>query len=167
MIVVGVDPGTAVTGYGVVAANRDGAVSLLECGVIRTDAGDALGHRLRTIHEGVTDVIIRHQPDVVAVESVFYGRNVRTAVVLGHARAAVMLAAALRDVPLAEYAPAEVKSAVAGTGRATKEQMQFMVQQLLRLRSVPEPADAADGVAVALCHHYTGGLARRLRAATR
>ncbi len=164
MIVIGVDPGAALTGYGVVAAARDGTVSLLECGVIRTEPKSPLAARLRIIHEGVLEVIERHTPATVAVESVFYSRNVRTAVVLGHARAAVLLAAALRDIPVAEYAPAEIKSAVAGTGRATKEQVQFMVQQLLHLRSAPQPADAADGVAVALCHHYAGGLASRLSA---
>ncbi|MCI0437151.1 MAG: crossover junction endodeoxyribonuclease RuvC [Gemmatimonadetes bacterium] len=167
MIILGVDPGAAVTGYGVVARDRDGAFSLLECGVIRTDPAEPLGQRLRAIHEGVMEILERHSPDALAVESVFYGPNVRTTVVLGHARAAVMLAAALRDVPIAEYTPAEIKNAVTGSGRATKEQMQFMVQQLLRLRTVPEPADAADGVAVALCHGHTGSLHAVLRASSR
>ena len=152
MIVLGVDPGAACTGYGVVRQNGAAAASLLECGVIRTDAGQPLPRRLRDIFDGIGDVLARHSPDVVAVEGVFYGRNVRTTVVLGHARAAVLLAATLRDLPVAEYAPAEVKSAIAGTGRATKDQIQYMVQQLLRLRTPPRPADAADGVAVALCH---------------
>lgn len=152
MIVLGVDPGTATTGYGVIRQNGTGDASLLECGVIRTDAAHPLPRRLRDIFEGIGDVLARHKPDVVAVEGVFYGRNVRTTVVLGHARAVVLLAATLRDVPVAEYAPAEVKNAVAGTGRATKDQIQYMVQQLLRLRTPPRPADAADGVAVALCH---------------
>jgi crossover junction endodeoxyribonuclease RuvC len=151
VIVLGVDPGTSVTGYGVVAGEGR-APSLLECGVIRTGADSALPARLRAIFEGVSEVIARHTPDVVAVEGVFYGRNVRTTVLLGHARGAVLLAATLRDVPVEEYAPARVKNAIAGTGRATKDQMQYMVQQLLRLRTPPQPADAADGVAVALCH---------------
>lgn len=162
MIIVGVDPGTAITGYGVVAQVRGGAVSLLECGVIRTEAGRPLANRLREIFEGVNDVLMRHDAESLAIESVFYGKNVRTTVVLGHARAAAMLAGALRGLDVVEYSPAEVKNAITGTGRATKEQIQYMVQQLLRLRSVPEPSDAADGVAVALCHCRRAGLLSRL-----
>jgi crossover junction endodeoxyribonuclease RuvC len=162
VIVVGIDPGTRTTGYGVVASGRGGAVSLLECGVIRTDPAAPLAQRLRAIHDGLAEVFARHHADVVAVEGVFYSRNVRTTVLLGHARGAALLAAALRDLPVAEYSPAAIKSAVAGTGRATKEQVQYMVQTLLRLRTPPEPADAADGVAVALCHCNAGGLAARL-----
>jgi crossover junction endodeoxyribonuclease RuvC len=162
VIVVGVDPGTRTTGYGVVASKGGGAVSLLECGVIRTDPGAPLALRLRAIYDGLVEVLDRHPADVMAVEGVFYGRNAQTTVLLGHARGAALLAAALRDLPVAEYSPAAIKSAVAGTGRATKEQVQYMVQTLLRLRRPPEPADAADGVAVALCHCNAGGLAARL-----
>jgi crossover junction endodeoxyribonuclease RuvC len=156
MIVLGVDPGAATTGYGVVAREGGGAVSLLECGVIRTGAATPLPMRLREIYDGLGEVLARHAVDVVAVEGVFYGRNARTTVILGHARGAVLLAAALRELPVREYSPAEIKSAVAGTGRATKDQVQFMVQRLLRLRTPPSPADAADGVAVALCHCSAG-----------
>ncbi|HET7229354.1 MAG TPA: crossover junction endodeoxyribonuclease RuvC [Longimicrobium sp.] len=155
-VVLGVDPGTAVTGYGVVARSGDGAVSLLECGVIRTDARAPLASRLREIHQGVLEVIGRSRPTVVAVESAFYAKNVRTSIVLGHARGVILLAAALRDLPLAEYPPAEVKSAVVGAGAATKEQVGYMVQRLLRLKEPPRPHDAADGVAVALCHCFRG-----------
>ena len=167
MIVLGIDPGSATTGYGVVARASDGAVSLLECGVIRTGPGQPLAVRLRQIFEGVGEVLARHAVDALAVESVFYARNVRTTVVLGHARGAALLAGALRDLPVAEYAPAEIKNAIVGTGRATKEQMQYMVQQLLRLRAVPRPADAADAVAVALCHCQAAQLQQRLRGAVR
>jgi crossover junction endodeoxyribonuclease RuvC len=162
VIVVGVDPGAGTTGYGVVARAGGGAVSLLECGVIRTGAHDPLTRRLREIFEGITEVLGRHAADAVAVEGVFYGRNVRSTVILGHARASVLLAAAVRDLEVAEYSPAQIKSAVAGTGRATKEQVQYMVQQHLRLRTAPTPADAADGAAVALCHALRGSLDRRL-----
>ncbi|MFW6089506.1 MAG: crossover junction endodeoxyribonuclease RuvC [Gemmatimonadota bacterium] len=155
--VLGIDPGTAATGYGVVErGERD--VSLAECGVIRTRSSDALASRLREIYEGIAEVIDRNEPDTVAVEGVFYGRNVRTTVVLGHARGAILLAAALRDLPVAEYSPAEIKNAVVGTGRATKEQVQYMVQRLLRLKEPPSPKDAADGAAVALCHCYAMAL---------
>jgi crossover junction endodeoxyribonuclease RuvC len=158
VIVLGVDPGTATTGYGVVARAGDGAVSLVECGIVRTQPTSPLATRLRAIFEGVVEVIERADPDVVAVESAFYAKNARTALVLGHARGAILLAATLRDLPVAEYAPAAVKSAVAGTGRATKEQIQFMVQRLLRLREPPRPADAADAVAIALTHCYAAAV---------
>ena len=159
MIVLGVDPGAGTTGYGVVARANGGAVVLLECGVVRTTPAAPLAQRLRDIHDGLGDVLARHAVDVVAVEGVFYGKNVRSTVILGHARAAALLAAALRDLPVYEYSPSAVKNAVCGTGKATKEQVQYMVQQRLRLRVPPKPADAADGVAIALCHCDAGTLA--------
>ncbi len=160
MKVLGVDPGTAATGYGVVVREGGGAASLVECGVIRTQPGSPLADRLRDIHEGLDEVLSRHMPDVVAVEGVFFGKNVRTTVLLGHARGVILLAAAQRGLEVAEYAPAEIKNAVVGTGRASKEQVQFMVKKLLRLKEVPSPADAADGVAVALCHMNSARLSR-------
>lgn len=156
IVVLGVDPGTAVTGYGVVRRTADGALSLLECGVVRTDARAELADRLRDIFEGVSDVIERTRPAVLSVEGVFYAKNVRTSVVLGHARGAILLAASLKGLRVAEYPPAEVKSAVVGAGRATKDQVGLMVQRHLRLREVPRPHDAADGVALALCHCFRG-----------
>ena len=161
MIILGIDPGTAVTGYGVVKREQDGAIALSECGVIRTSSHAPLARRLRDIYDGVSELMERHAPDAVAVEGVFFGKNVRTAVVLGHARGAILVAASLHQVEVAEYPPSEVKSAVVGTGRATKEQVSFMVQKLLRLREPPRPEDAADGVAVALCHCFraAGGMA--------
>lgn len=166
MIVIGVDPGAATTGYGVVARAGDGAVSLVECGVIRTLPSSPLAQRLREIHDGLGEVLTRHPVDAMAVEGVFYARNARTTVILGHARGAILLAASLRELPVFEYSPAAVKNAVAGTGRATKEQVQFMVQRLLRLRAAPSPSDAADGVAVALCHCTVGYTAARIAAGT-
>jgi crossover junction endodeoxyribonuclease RuvC len=162
VIILGVDPGAAVTGYGVVARAGDGAASLLECGIVRTAPSDPLPVRLRRIYDGLGEVLLRHDVAAMAVEGVFYAKNARTTVILGHARGAVLLAAALRDLPVFEYSPAEIKNAVAGNGRATKEQIQFMVQRLLRLRTPPSPADAADGVAVALCHCTAGITAARI-----
>jgi crossover junction endodeoxyribonuclease RuvC len=150
MIVLGIDPGTAQTGYGVVSGDGAMRVSLVECGVIRTRARDPLAARLKEIHDGVTELIARHRPDMLAVEDVFYAKNVRTTVVLGHARGVILLAGEEAGVRICEFPPAEVKKAVAGTGVATKEQVQFMLTRLLRLRSVPSPSDAADGVAAAL-----------------
>lgn len=156
MLVLGIDPGTAVTGYGLVERSDRGAMRLVECGVIRTSPRTPLALRLREIFEEVGGLIARHEPEAVAVEGVFFGKNARSAMVLGHARGAILLAAALQDRDVAEYPPAEVKTAVVGTGRATKEQIGYMTQQLLRLREPPRPADAADGVAVAICHCFRG-----------
>ncbi len=155
-VVLGIDPGTALTGYGVVVRRGGGAVSLLECGVIRTSPRSPLALRLREIFEGVGELVARFDPVAVAVEDVFQGKNVRSALTLGHARGAILLAATLRDRRVAEYTPAEIKNAVAGTGRATKEQVGYMVQQQLRLKRPPSPSDAADGVAAALCHCLVG-----------
>ena len=152
MLVLGIDPGTALTGYGVVRGEPFGALALVECGVIRTSARDTLPVRLREIYDDVRALIERLEPDALAVEDVFYSRNVRTTVVLGHARGVVLLAGEQAKLPVFEYPPAEIKKAVVGTGAATKEQVQFMVTRLLRLRTVPQPSDAADAAAVALAH---------------
>lgn len=157
-MVLGVDPGTAVTGYGLVAQTGGGAVSLLECGVIRTSPRAPLPARIREVFEGVTQLLDRFNPHVVSVEDVYQGKNARSALTLGHARGAILLAAALREIRIAEYTAPEIKQSVAGTGRATKDQVAFMVQQHLRLKSPPSPADAADGVAAALCHCFRGSL---------
>jgi crossover junction endodeoxyribonuclease RuvC len=148
--VLGIDPGTAITGYGIVRKDGRNPLTLVECGVIRTKPRDALPQRLAEIHDGVLDLIRRHKPNVLAIEDVFYARNVRTTVVLGHARGVILLAAAQASLEIHEYPPSEIKKAVAGTGAATKLQIQFMVTRLLRLKSAPQPSDAADGVAAAL-----------------
>lgn len=150
MIVLGVDPGTAVTGYGVVRPGERGAFALVECGVIRTKARDPLASRLVEIYDGLREIIDRHRPHALAVESVFYARNVRTTVTLGHARGVILLAGEQAKLLIHEYPPSEIKKAVCGTGAATKEQVQYMVGRLLRLKAPPSPADAADGVAAAL-----------------
>ncbi len=156
-LVLGIDPGTAATGYGVVRRDDHLRVTLVECGVIRTSAKERLPVRIREIHEGVLSLIERHRPAVVAVEEVFHGKNAKSALKLGHARGAILLAAAHHECMIAEYAPRQIKKAVVGTGNATKEQVGYMVKQQLRLREAPSPADAADGVAVALCHCLLGG----------
>lgn len=150
MIVLGVDPGTAVTGYGVVRGDGTTPSVLIECGVIRTRPRDALPARLSDIYDGVRELIAQHRPAALAVEDVFYSRNVRTTLVLGHARGVILLAGQQAGLEIHEYPPAEVKKAIVGTGSATKEQVQYMVTRLLRLKSAPQPADASDGVAAAL-----------------
>jgi len=154
--VLGIDPGTAVTGYGVVDRKGIGSVSLVECGVIRTSPSEPLAERIREIYLEVDRLLERHRPVAVCVENVFQGKNVRSALTLGHARGAILLAAALRKLPIAEYAPREIKKAVVGTGNATKDQVGFMVKEQLRLKEAPSPADAADGVAAALAHCLIG-----------
>ena len=155
-LILGIDPGTAITGYGVVAKEGGGAVSLVECGVVRTSSGEVLAVRIRDIYEAITTLITRHAPSVLVVEGVFQGKNVQSALKLGHARGAILLAGALGEIPIVEYSPREIKKAVVGNGNATKDQVGFMVQQKLRLKAPPSPADAADGVAAALCHCVMG-----------
>jgi len=155
VIVLGIDPGTASTGYGVVKGDGLGLVSLVECGVIRTRPRDPLAARLFEIYEGVAELLARHRPDALSVEDVFYAKNVRTTVVLGHARGVVLLAGAQARIDVYEFPPAEIKKAVVGSGVATKEQVQFMLTRLLRLKAVPSPSDAADGVAAALTYLMT------------
>lgn len=152
MKVLGIDPGTAVLGYGVVETGAGRHPRLVECGTLTTRARDSLPSRLRVIHDGIGALLARHRPDALAVESAFYGRNVRTTVVLSHARGVILLAAEQAGVPIAEYSPALVKKTIVGRGAALKPQVGYMVMQLLRLKAAPAPADAADGVAVALTH---------------
>ena len=152
MKVLGIDPGTAVLGYGVVESGSGRQPRLVECGTLTTAAREPLPARLRVLHEGVSALLAQHQHSAMAVETAFYGRNVRTVAVLSHARGVILLAAELAGVEIAEYAPALIKKTIVGHGAALKPQVGYMVAQLLRLRAAPSPADAADGVAVALTH---------------
>ncbi len=154
-IALGIDPGTATTGYGVVAQTAGGDFELLACGVIRTEPHTAMHQRLRELFEDLRGLIREFQPDAMAVEKLFFGRNVTNAISVGQARGAALLAAALHDLELAEYTPAEVKQAIAGYGNADKQQIQEMVRRLLDLPAIPRPDDAADGIAIALCHLQT------------
>jgi crossover junction endodeoxyribonuclease RuvC len=150
--VLGVDPGTAVTGYGVIETGNGhpGMGRLIECGVITFAKRSSLPRRLHELHEGIAELIARHRPTALALEDAFYHKNVRTTLVLGHARGVVLLAAQQAGLDIAEYAPATIKKTVVGAGGAAKGQVAAMVMRLLRLRQAPKPADAADGVAVAL-----------------
>jgi len=159
-VLLGIDPGTAATGFGVVEVDSRRRARLIECGVIRTSPGADLADRLLEIHEEVGALIERFSPAVLSLESAFYGKNVRSALTLGQARGAIIVAAGRCGVEVAEYAPREIKKAVVGTGAATKDQVAYMVRRHLRLRTDPAPSDAADGVAAALCHAFTGPLPR-------
>lgn len=153
MLVLGVDPGTAITGYGLVEQHE--ALELIACGVITTPAGTPLPERLLAIHRQLGDLIRTHQPEAVAVEELFFSKNVRTAMSVGHARGVILLAAAQAGLPIYQYKPSEVKQAVAGYGAASKAQMQEMVRLLLDLETPPTPDDAADAVAIAVCHLHS------------
>lgn len=164
-VVIGIDPGTATTGYGVVARSEAGDLTLLACGVLRTAPQHPMHLRLREIFEDLRGLIAEFSPQALAVEKLFFGRNVTTAISVGQARGAVLLAAALADLDVAEYTPAEVKQAIAGYGNADKRQVQTMVQRILHLDALPQPDDAADGIAIAICHLQSLTYHRRIAAA--
>jgi crossover junction endodeoxyribonuclease RuvC len=160
--VLGVDPGTAVTGYGVIEMGNGHVAGgspfgrLIECGVIRFAKRSSLPRRLHELHDGIVELIDRLHPTALALEDAFYHKNVRTTLVLGHARGVVLLAAQRAGLDIAEYPPATIKKTVVGAGGAAKSQVAAMVTRLLRLRQTPKPADAADGVAVALTYIIRG-----------
>ncbi len=152
MRIIGVDPGTLVTGFGVIDL-EGGVTTLVEYDVIRTKATMSMPLRLREIHTRLMEVLERTAPDEFAIESAFYSKNVQSTLKLGHARGVAILAAVLREIPTSEYAPREVKQAVTGNGGATKEQVEFMVTQILKLPPGKRVAlDATDALAIALCH---------------
>ncbi len=151
MLVLGIDPGTALCGYGLVRTDGE-EMSLVAYGAISTPANSPLPGRLLTIHTQLSALIAQHQPAAVAVEKLFFSKNVRTALAVGHARGVVLLAAAAANLPVFEYTPNEVKQAIVGYGGADKNQMQQMVRMLLQLDFIPEPDDAADAIAIAICH---------------
>jgi crossover junction endodeoxyribonuclease RuvC len=162
MITLGIDPGTASTGYGVVARGG-GRLVALDGGVIETAAGLDPGARLVAIDERMTALLEEHEPAALAVEDLYFGANARSAFAVGQARGVVILAAARRGIPCFSYTPQQVKGAVCGSGRADKGQVQRMVQSLLGLADLPRPDHAADALAVAICHAHGAPL----RAATR
>jgi crossover junction endodeoxyribonuclease RuvC len=151
VIVLGIDPGVANTGYGIVAKDR-GRLVALDGGVVETPAGLDAGARLAHIHTRVGELLDRYEPEAVAVEDLYFGANVRSAFAVGQARGVVVLAAGQRNVRCASYTPQQVKAAVCGSGKAGKEQVQRMVQTLLSLPELPRPDHAADALAVAICH---------------
>ena len=154
--ILGVDPGSRLTGYGIVEDTR-GEMRALDCGVIRPGPGAPASQRCLIIHDALETLIARHRPDVVAVESLFFCRSASSAIKLAQVRGVVLLAAAEAGLEIYEYAPRRVKQAVVGRGAATKEQVQQMIARLLGLAEAPRPADAADALAVALCHLQAAG----------
>lgn len=152
-ITLGIDPGTARLGYGLIRGRIE--PSLMDAGLIETWPDQPMPERLVTLHESVRELIEEFHPSVLAIEKLFFARNVTTAIAVGQARGVVLLAAAQSDVPVSEYSPSEIKHAIAGYGKADKPQMQEMVRLILNLATVPQPDDAADALAVALCHAQT------------
>ncbi|MCW2971418.1 MAG: ruvC [Solirubrobacterales bacterium] len=165
VIVLGIDPGLANTGYGVVA-RRGGRLLALDGGVIQTPAHAPPELRLAEIHAAVDALLCAHEPDAMALEELYFGQNVRTAFAVGQARGAVMLAAGQHGVPCSGYTPQQVKGAVCGSGRAAKDQVGRMVQALLALEDEPTPDHAADALAVAICHANCAPLASALAQAS-
>jgi crossover junction endodeoxyribonuclease RuvC len=151
VVVLGIDPGTANTGYGVVMS-RGSTLAALDGGVIETRAGVPLERRLTDIHARVSDLIREHRPTAVAVEDIYFGRNVHSALAVGQARGVILLSAGMAGIPCFSYTPQAVKQAVCGSGGAAKDQVQRMVGALLGLPEPPEPDHAADALAVAICH---------------
>jgi crossover junction endodeoxyribonuclease RuvC len=152
--IFGIDPGSDRTGYG--CLDSDGSRHrLVACGTLSASAGASFPDRLLAIHSGLTALLDTHRPDIVAIENIFYARNVRSALKLGHARGVALLAASSAGVPIAEYSPAEIKRAVVGFGRAEKHQVGDMVKLLLGLDAAPSPHDVADALAVAICHLHS------------
>jgi len=153
MIILGLDPGTATTGYGVirVIGNR---FQMLEYGVITTQPNLAMEKRLEIIYDSLNDLINKWQPEQAAVEELFFNQNITTAITVGQARGILLLACAKHNLPVAEYTPLQVKQALVGYGRADKKQIQQMVKMFLNLAETPKPDDAADGLAIAICHAH-------------
>jgi crossover junction endodeoxyribonuclease RuvC len=150
MFVLGIDPGLSITGYGLVEGSHPPRA--LRAGVVRTDTEMTAPERLAELHNALTEVVTELTPNVIALETVFTNRNLQTAISVGRASGVALLVAAQAGVPVFEYVPTAIKSAVTGDGSANKEQVQQMVMRLLRLDSAPKPADASDALAIALCH---------------
>ncbi len=155
MLVIGIDPGTATTGYGLVQELADGSLQAVAYGAILTSPEIPFSERLLVLHSQLTEILLLHRPESSAVEKLFFQRNVRTALSVGHARGVALLALVQQGVPLAEYSPVEVKLAVVGYGAAEKKQVQHMVTALLSLTEIPKPDDVADALAIAICHIHS------------
>lgn len=151
MRILGIDPGTAITGFGVIDCEGD-RFKFVDAGVIRTPKEQPMNERLLTVYDEVHELLAEFKPDVMSIELLFFARNVTTAMTVGQSRGIVMLAATQAKIPVFEYTPMQVKQAVTGYGKADKKQIQEMVKQLLKLDAIPKPDDAADGLAIAITH---------------
>lgn len=161
MRTIGIDPGTAIMGWGIVESEQ-GQLQLVAAGALTTPARMAHPERLLRLYEGLRALLAEHRPDSAAIEELFFGKNVNTALSVGQARGVALLALVQAGLPIQEYKPTVVKQAIVGYGGADKRQMQEMVRVTLHLASVPKPDDAADALAVAICHAFTGPTLRRM-----
>ena len=161
MRVLGLDPGTASTGYGIIDGS-DGRLTAVTYGVIKTPANESASIRLQTIYRELNELIAIYEPDTAGVEELFFGRNITTAISVGQARGVLLLALANAGIPIGEYSPPKIKEAVTGYGKADKVQVQLMVRNLLDLEETPRPDDAADGLAVAIAHYHYRRFEERL-----
>ena len=152
MLVIGIDPGTATTGYGLVEEENNGAIKAVSFGVITTEPTAKPEDRLLEIHQKINEILLLHRPESGAVEKLFFQKNVSTAIAVGQARGVVLMSFAEAKIPVDEYTPNEVKQAVTGYGSADKRQVQEMVKTILGLNDIPRPDDAADALAIAICH---------------
>jgi crossover junction endodeoxyribonuclease RuvC len=150
MLILGIDPGTATTGYGLVREHDDGSLEAMAYGVITTLPKDAMPERLQQLYQALSALIREHRPDAAAVEMLFFGRNITTAITVAQGRGVLLLALIDAGLPIREYKPAQIKQAIAGYGNAPKRQVQEMIQALLNLDSIPRPDDAADALGVAI-----------------
>ncbi|MFH1709915.1 MAG: crossover junction endodeoxyribonuclease RuvC [bacterium] len=162
MKALGIDPGTATTGYGMLEGDGD-SIKVVGYGCIKTSSKELASERLKKIYSGIKKIIAKYKPGSVVVERLFFGANTKTAMAVGQARGVILLAATQAGIEIAEYTPLEVKMALTGYGRADKNQMQQMVKRLLKLDAIPKPDDAADALAVALCHVNSNGFNSRVR----
>jgi len=151
VIILGVDPGSNVTGYGLISSNGERSI-LIESGIIESPSQHALPEKLKEIFEGLQRIIKKNHPHQFAIEQAFYSKNAKSALIMGQARGVAILAAARFNLPISEYSPREIKCGIVGNGGASKSQVQYMVKKLLHLKELPQPPDAADALAVALCH---------------
>ena len=154
-VVVGIDPGTAITGYGIIRELENGDLEWISHGVVKTPSDWDEPQRLLELYQKLNEIIIFYKPDCCAVEKLFFQKNVRTAIQVGQGRGAALIAAATAELPVGEYTPLEIKQAVVGYGSADKRQVQKMVKALLNLKEIPKPDDAADALAVAICHLHS------------
>ena len=156
MIILGIDPGYAIVGYGVIEY-KNNHFSVIDYGAILTDAGTPFNIRLEKIYDGLCDIITRHRPEAMAIEKLFYNNNAKTVIDVSQARGVIMLAAQKNMVPAFEYTPLQVKQSVVGYGRAEKKQVQEMTRRILALEKVPKPDDTADALEMAICHAHASG----------
>lgn len=162
MLAIGIDPGTETTGFALVDEDETGSLHAIDYGVIKTNKASSAEKRLQVIYNQMNEIISLHRPDTGAVEKLFFQRNVTNAIAVGQARGVIMLALANAGIEIMEYSPQEVKQAVTGYGAAEKRQIQIMVQTVLGLKELPKPDDAADALAIAICHLHAIGYKARL-----